>query len=90
MGKGGSKEKKKGGSSKSDEPAPKDTKAAATEEEDDPWDAPCVFSKDKKAVGVEDFDLMAVIGKGSFGKVRGEPSIHPSIHPSTHPSSDSL
>ena len=57
-------------------------KAAATEEEDDPWDAPCVFSKDKKAVGVEDFDLMAVIGKGSFGKVRGEPAIHPRIHAS--------
>jgi hypothetical protein len=43
--------------------------SSSAADDDDPWDAPCVFSKDKNAVGVEDFELLAVIGKGSFGKV---------------------
>merc|ERR1712137_177261 len=33
------------------------------------WDAPTIFSKNNKAVNVDDFELLKVIGKGSFGKV---------------------
>ena len=82
MGKSGSKPKKGGKADKAadkkggdapaaEKPAETPAPAAAEEngaEEDDAWDSPCVYSKDKQ-VGVEDFDLIAVIGKGSFGKV---------------------
>lgn len=33
------------------------------------WEAPVLFSTDKKSVTKEDFELLKVIGKGSFGKV---------------------
>lgn len=39
------------------------------DDEVDPFDQPCVYSKNDQKVGVADFDLLNVIGKGSFGKV---------------------
>ena len=36
--------------------------------------------KTPATIGVEDFELMRVIGKGSFGKVRTPPLIVPSAH----------
>jgi len=33
------------------------------------WDAPVLFSKNDATVGKDDFELLKVIGKGSFGKV---------------------
>ena len=83
MGKGQSKQKggKKGKGSK-EEAAPASSSAAAAapvkneaveapveEEEDIDWDAPTLYAKNNKKVGVEDFELLKVIGKGSFGKV---------------------
>eukprot|EP01094_Clydonella_sp_ATCC50884_P003275 TRINITY_DN1252_c0_g1_i1.p1 TRINITY_DN1252_c0_g1~~TRINITY_DN1252_c0_g1_i1.p1 ORF type:complete len:424 (+),score=167.71 TRINITY_DN1252_c0_g1_i1:99-1274(+) len=69
---GGSQEKPKEdaptASPAKEEPAAAAAAASEPEEEEDPFENACVYSKDKQ-VGVEDFDLIAVIGKGSFGKV---------------------
>jgi len=83
MGKGQSKQKGGKGKGKSggSEPAPASASApepakneaveakVEDEEEDIDWDAPTLYAKNNKKVGVEDFELMKVIGKGSFGKV---------------------
>lgn len=88
MGKGQSKQKggKKGKGSKEEaasaspaaaaaSPAPAKNEAveAKVEEEDIDWDAPTLYAKNNKKVGVEDFELLKVIGKGSFGKVTTPP-----------------
>lgn len=74
--------KSKGKGKGNDEPttsaAPASTPAAADspstakkapQKEAIDWNATVLFSKNKQTVGVDDFELMKVIGKGSFGKV---------------------
>ena len=39
------------------------------EEEEEEWEEGMVYGRDGKKVGVDDFELLTVVGKGSFGKV---------------------
>ena len=39
-------------------------------EPDIDWNSPTLYSKNNNKVGVDDFECLKVIGKGSFGKVR--------------------
>jgi len=48
------------------------SKAASKDKDEDEemdWDSPTLFSRGGAKVGVDDFELLKVIGKGSFGKV---------------------
>jgi hypothetical protein len=42
---------------------------AADKKKDVDWESPVLFADNDQKVGVEDFELLKVIGKGSFGKV---------------------
>ena len=41
----------------------------AAPEQDIDWNSPTLYSKNNAKVGVDDFEYLKVIGKGSFGKV---------------------
>lgn len=50
--------------------APSSKPAAKKKEESNvDWDAPTLYSGDNQKVTKDDFELLKVIGKGSFGKV---------------------
>jgi hypothetical protein len=68
------KESHSGGSSPRKQNGTKEDHKAETKEEkyDDVWNRPVIYSEDNTKVCADDFELLAVIGKGSFGKVSFE------------------
>ena len=56
--------------SENNAPAAAPAKDSKTEKKGEiDWEAPVLFSDDNKPVCKDDFELLKVIGKGSFGKV---------------------